>query len=87
MARKPLRPMLERYQAQRWNGDREHVISAVAGHRHRGNAAKIALSAAAVERRVTIKYLLPEAALRHTNLIIVPRHGSEIAHDGEGIVR
>src|SRR6516164_6366911 len=77
---------LERYHAQRRNGDGEHVIAAVAGHRHGGDAAEVTLAAAAVQWCIAVEHFLPEAALRHANLIIVARKGCEITDDGERFV-
>ena len=53
--------------------------TAMNGQGSRVRAARIALPAAAVERRIAVQHLLPVAAKRNTDAIVVARHGGEVA--------
>src|SRR5579864_1710759 len=47
-------------------------------HRHRVDAPEVALSAASIHRCIAVEELSPPAALWHTDLVVVARHGREV---------
>src|SRR3954467_13810533 len=71
---------LEEKNGQRRKRNGKRLRKVLVGHRRRLAAAVIAQARAAVERRVGIEELAPEAAARHAEAIVVARYRREVAH-------
>src|SRR5436190_22574623 len=71
---------LEEKNGQRRNSDGKRLREVLVRHRRRLAAAVIAEARAAVERRVRVEQLAPEAAARHAKAIVVARDRREVAH-------
>src|SRR5262245_44359500 len=71
----------QEYDRQRRQPHRQCVIAAVRAHRRRFDGAEVAHAAAAVDRSVAVQDLLPQAAVRCADQVVLTRHGREVAND------
>ena len=56
-------------------------------NRRRVDNAHVALTRAAIQRCIAVEDLVPAAATRHADLIVVTRHRSEVQDDDDDIIR